>query len=100
MPVGRGECRRGVESVACLADRAGAENGKRFEILAPLLELRKTQVVRLGMELGAPLELTLSCYDPTPAGLSCAHCDACQLRRKGFAEAGVEDPIPYLQEAQ
>ena len=81
------------EALANLATKAGVE-GDRFEVLAPLLELSKAEIVRLGVSLGAPLALTLTCYDPTD-GVSCGECDACQLRLKGFAAAGVDDPIPY-----
>jgi 7-cyano-7-deazaguanine synthase len=51
--------------------------------------------VELGVSLGVDYSLTLSCYDPSPAGEACGHCDACTLRLKGFAEAGIEDPAPY-----
>lgn len=80
--------------LAGLATRAGIE-GAKFRVEAPLLALSKADIVRLAVEVSAPLELTLSCYDPTPAGRSCGRCDACALRLKGFREAGVEDPIPY-----
>ncbi len=81
------------EALANVATKAGVE-GDGFQVVAPLLQLSKGEIVRLGAELGAPLELTLTCYDPRD-GVSCGACDACQLRLKGFAEAGVEDPIPY-----
>lgn len=80
--------------LAGLATRAGVE-GARFRVEAPLLQLTKAGIVRLAVELGAPLELTLSCYDPQ-GERSCGRCDSCQLRRKGFAEAGLADPIPYV----
>ncbi len=86
------------EHLASVATRAGSEEGVRFEIHAPLLELTKAEIVKLAIELGAPLELTWSCYDPVVAdarALSCGRCDACQLRLKGFREAGAADPIPY-----
>ena len=81
------------EALANLATKAGVE-GDGFQVLAPLLQLSKAEIVALGTRLGAPLELTLSCYDPRD-GLSCGACDACQLRLKGFAAAGLQDPIPY-----
>jgi 7-cyano-7-deazaguanine synthase len=92
----RGEFLRAFETLACLATKAGTEGGQRFEVLAPLLKLSKGDIVRLALEVGAPLELTHSCYDPSAEGLSCGHCDACQLRLKGFEEAGIPDPIPYV----
>lgn len=93
----RGEFLRAFEAVAALATRAGTEGQERFEVVAPLLELTKADIVRLARELAAPVELSHSCYDPTDAGLSCGRCDACQLRLKGFAEAGEVDPIPYVE---
>jgi len=89
----RPEFLRAFEALARVATKAGVE-GAPLRVLAPLLERSKAGIVRLGLELGAPLELTISCYDPRD-GLSCGSCDACLLRRRGFAEAGVEDPIPY-----
>ena len=93
----RGEFLRAFEELAALATRAGTEGEVRFEVVAPLLELTKADIVRLARELGAPIELSHSCYDPSEEGLSCGRCDACQLRLKGFAEAGEVDPIPYVQ---
>jgi len=74
---------------AALALKRGVE-GRPVEIRTPLIELTKAGIVRLGLEVGAPLELTWSCYFGGPA--PCGVCDACRLRAKGFAEAGVEDP--------
>jgi len=79
------------ERLANLATRAGTEGGSPFRIHTPLQELSKAGIVRLALELGVPVGRTLSCYDPSPDGAPCAHCDACILRRKGFAEARVED---------
>jgi len=62
---------------------------------APLLHLSKRQIVELGQSLGVDYSITLSCYDPTPDGQACGHCDACTLRLKGFADAGAADPAPY-----
>lgn len=64
-------------------------------IHSPLASLTKAGIVRLGTELGVDFALTRSCYDPTPEGLACGHCDACLLRLKGFREAGAQDPAPY-----
>jgi 7-cyano-7-deazaguanine synthase len=85
------------EDLATLATVAGAERGVRFRVRAPLLELSKADIIRRGLELGVDYGLTWSCYDPTPDGLACGHCDSCLLRRRGFDEAGVEDPKPYAR---
>jgi 7-cyano-7-deazaguanine synthase len=76
------------EAMANLATKAGVE-GSRLKIHAPLLRLSKADIVRKGLELGE----TRSCYDPTPEGRPCGHCDSCLLRAKGFAEAGMADPL-------
>ena len=80
--------------LANLATKAGVE-GAKFQIHTPLISLTKAEIIRRGIELGVDYSLTHSCYDPTAAGLACGACDSCQLRRKGFREAGREDPIPY-----
>lgn len=82
-------------SLANLATKAGVEGRLNFEIHTPLIEWTKAQIIRRGTELGVDYGLTHSCYDPDPSGLSCGRCDACQLRRRGFAEAGFVDPLPY-----
>jgi len=74
------------QQMADLATKAGVE-GSKLRIHAPLIQLTKAQIIRKGRELGVDFDLTLSCYDPSPAGEPCGHCDACQLRAKGFAEA-------------
>jgi len=79
------------ERLANLATKAGAEDGARFRIHTPLQRLSKAEIVRLAVELGVPVGRTLSCYDPSVDGMPCGHCDACILRRKGFAEAGMRD---------
>jgi 7-cyano-7-deazaguanine synthase len=79
------------ERLANLATKAGAEDGARFRIHTPLQRLSKAEIVRLAVELGVPVGRTLSCYDPSVDGTPCGHCDACILRRKGFAEAGMRD---------
>jgi 7-cyano-7-deazaguanine synthase len=81
------------ERTANLATKAGVE-GRKLTIHAPLQQLTKADIVRLGLRLGAPYALTHSCYDPRPEG-ACGTCDSCQLRLKGFAEAGATDPIRY-----
>jgi 7-cyano-7-deazaguanine synthase len=87
----RPEYLRAFEQVAALATRAGVE-GRPLRILAPLLELTKAAIIKRGLTLGVDYALTLSCYDPGPDGRPCGHCDSCQLRAKGFAEAGLPDP--------
>jgi 7-cyano-7-deazaguanine synthase len=86
-----------LEAFARVADvgtRAGVE-GRAPQILAPLLDLKKSGIVQMGARLEVPFVLTRSCYDPTPTGAACGRCDACHLRRKGFREAGVADPTEY-----
>ncbi len=83
--------------LAALATKAGVEGRLRYQIHTPLVAMTKAQIIRRGMELGVDFGLTHSCYDPDAAGLSCGRCDACLLRRKGFAEAGLADPLPYAQ---
>lgn len=79
------------ESLANLATKAGTEGG-RFRVHSPLLKLTKAEIIRLGTGLGVDYAQTLSCYDPDASGRACGHCDSCQLRAKGFAEAGLSDP--------
>ena len=81
------------EKLASLATVAGAERGVRFRVRAPLLELSKADIIRRGLELGVDYGLTWSCYDPTPDGLPCGRCDSCVLRRRGFEEVGIKDPV-------
>lgn len=83
------------ERMANLATKASVEGRLKFTIHAPLLKLTKARIIQLGTELGVDYGLTHSCYDPGPAGLSCGRCDSCLLRLKGFAEAGLEDPLEY-----
>jgi 7-cyano-7-deazaguanine synthase len=80
------------EYLATLATRAGVA-GRPLRIWAPLQQLSKAAIIRLGLELGIDYGLTHSCYDPTPAGAPCGRCDSCLLRAKGFAEAGISDPL-------
>jgi len=91
----RPEFLRAFERLARLATRAGVEDGAAFRIRAPLLQLTKAGIVRLGTDLGVDYGLTWSCYDPSQGGLACGRCDACRLRLRGFAEAGLTDPIRY-----
>jgi 7-cyano-7-deazaguanine synthase len=81
------------EQMANLATRAGVEGATRFRVHTPLAGLTKAGIVKLALELGVDLALTHSCYDPLPSGRPCGQCDACILRRKGFEEAGLTDPL-------
>jgi 7-cyano-7-deazaguanine synthase len=83
------------EGLANLATKAGTEGSGRFRVHASLLKLTKAEIIREGVRLGVDYAATLSCYDPDAAGRACGRCDSCQLRRKGFAEAGVADPTEY-----
>ncbi len=83
------------EGLANRATKAGTEGTGRFRVHAPLLKLTKAEIIREGVRLGVDYAATLSCYDPDAAGRACGRCDSCQLRRKGFAEAGVADPTAY-----
>jgi 7-cyano-7-deazaguanine synthase len=82
------------ERMANLATRAGVE-GRRLTIHAPLLRLTKAEIIGQGVALGVDYGLTSSCYDPDPEGRPCGRCDSCRLRLKGFAEAGLSDPLAY-----
>ena len=83
------------EQMANLATRGGVEGTAPVRIMAPLISLSKADIIRLGMSLGVDYSLTTSCYDPDETGAACGRCDACTLRIKGFAEAGLKDPAPY-----
>lgn len=82
------------EALARVATKAGVE-GKRFRINAPLIELTKADIIRLGIELGVDYSLTVSCYQPDDHGGACGRCDSCRIRREGFEEAGVADCTRY-----
>jgi 7-cyano-7-deazaguanine synthase len=82
------------EEMANRGTKAGSE-GTRFKIHTPLIAMNKAQIIAAARALGIDLALTHSCYDPAPDGRACGTCDSCQLRRKGFREAGVADPIAY-----
>lgn len=81
------------EAMANLATRAGVERRVRTKIHTPLISLTKADIIRRGSELGVDYGLTHSCYDPDAAALACGACDSCLLRAKGFAEAGLRDPV-------
>ena len=82
------------ERTADLGTRAGVE-GKKIKIHTPLIHLNKAQIIKKGLELGVDFSLTSTCYDPSFKGEACGKCDACLLRLKGFAEAGIRDPGKY-----
>src|SRR5215831_2541120 len=81
--------------MANLATKRGVEGRSRFRIHTPLIKSAKSEIIRTGLRLGVDYSLTHSCYDPSPEGLACGACDSCLLRLKGFAEAGVGDPLNY-----
>jgi 7-cyano-7-deazaguanine synthase len=85
------------ERLANLATKAGVTSKVRFQIHAPLLQLTKREIIQRGTALGVNYGLTVSCYDPDPSGMACGRCDACQLRLRGFAEAGLDDPAQYRE---
>jgi 7-cyano-7-deazaguanine synthase len=70
-------------------------SGQKFSIHAPLIRMTKAQIIRKGVGLGVDYSMTHSCYDPDEAGRACGRCDSCLLRKKGFAESGVDDPTKY-----
>jgi 7-cyano-7-deazaguanine synthase len=96
----RPEFIRSFETMANLATKAGVEGSARIAVRTPLIDMSKRQIVELGLSLGVDYSMTTSCYDPAPDGAACGHCDACQLRLKGFAEAGVGDPVRYAAAAR
>ncbi len=92
----RPEFIRAFEHLAKVATRAGVE-GTNFRIHAPLIALSKAEIIQKGMSLGVNYALTHSCYNPAPDGRACGVCDSCLLRRKGFREAGIADPVAYAR---
>jgi len=87
---------RAFEAMANLATKAAVE-GRRLTLHAPLITLSKADIIRQGLALGVDYADTLTCYDPDAAGRACGTCDSCKLRLKGFAEAGLADPAPYVR---
>jgi len=85
------------EKMANLATKAGVEGKSRMRVRAPLIRMTKAEIIKKGLELGVDYGLTWSCYDPASDGRACGQCDSCQLRLKGFREAGVTDPLSYTQ---
>jgi 7-cyano-7-deazaguanine synthase len=90
----RPEWLHAMQEVARLGTRAGVE-GRAVELVAPLLGMTKAEIIRAGTALGVDYSLTHSCYDPTASGAACGTCDSCQLRRRGFQQAGIADPTRY-----
>jgi 7-cyano-7-deazaguanine synthase len=91
----RPEYLQAFERLADLATKAGVEGKSRFSIHAPLIRMTKAEIIRTGHALGVDFSLTWSCYEPTADGRPCGLCDSCTLRKKGFAEAGLTDPLYY-----
>jgi 7-cyano-7-deazaguanine synthase len=91
----RPEYIQAYERMANLATRAGTEEHVALSIRTPLIDLTKREIIELGQRLGVDYALTTSCYDPGLDGAACGHCDACQLRLRGFREAGTTDPARY-----
>jgi 7-cyano-7-deazaguanine synthase len=93
------DCRPGYiaafEALANLATAAAVEGKGTFAVHAPLIRMTKAEIIRTGLDLGVDYSLTHSCYDPSDDGSACGHCDACRLRRAGFAAAGAEDPAAF-----
>jgi 7-cyano-7-deazaguanine synthase len=91
----RAEFIAAFERTANLATAAAVEGKGRYQIHTPIIDMTKAQIIRTGTEIGVDYSLTHSCYDPDERGRSCGRCDSCRLRLKGFAEAGLKDPIEY-----
>lgn len=91
----RPEYIQAFEAMANLATAAAVEGDRYCRIHTPIIKMSKAQIIATGVTLGVEYGLTHSCYDPDELGKSCGHCDSCQLRLKGFAEAGLSDPVEY-----
>ncbi|MDX2177844.1 MAG: 7-cyano-7-deazaguanine synthase QueC [Candidatus Sumerlaeia bacterium] len=85
------------ERMANLATKAGVSGEAPLRIHTPLINLKKSEIIRRGAELGVDYGMTHSCYDPAPDGTACGRCDSCLLRKRGFAEAGLRDPVRYAR---
>jgi len=81
------------ERMANLATKAGVEGRAITKIRTPLVHMSKAEIIKKGIDLGVDYSMTHSCYDPSPEGRACGRCDSCLLRRKGFTEAGLSDPV-------
>jgi len=91
----RGEFVSSFEQTANLATAAAIKNQGRYTIQTPIISMTKAEIITTGTNLGVDYSLSHSCYDPDPAGRACGQCDSCRLRLKGFAEAGLTDPVEY-----
>jgi 7-cyano-7-deazaguanine synthase len=92
----RAEFIAAFEAMANLATAAAVQGRGRYQVHTPIIAMTKAQIIRTGTQLGVDYSRTHSCYDPDPQGRSCGRCDSCRLRLKGFAEAGLTDPIEYV----
>lgn len=88
------------EKTAKLATKAGIEETSTFQIKTPLLSLSKGDIIKLGLSLGVDYSMTRTCYSLDENGFSCGKCESCQLRLAGFREAGVDDPVPYINDIE
>lgn len=93
----RSEFIKAFEDMANLATAAAVQRKGKFRIHTPIIEMTKGQIIKAGTQLGVDYSLTHSCYDPDAMGASCGKCDSCRLRLKGFAEAGLKDPLEYVK---
>ena len=93
----RPEYIQSFEIMANLATKAGVEGKQSIKIQTPLINMTKKEIINKGLDLGVDYSLTHSCYDPEKDGISCGRCDACQIRLRGFQEAGIPDPINYCE---
>jgi len=91
----RGEFIASFEKTANLGTAAAIQNKDQYHIHTPIIKMTKAEIIRAGTKLGVDFAMTHSCYDPDQQGRSCGRCDSCRLRLKGFAEAGLNDPIEY-----
>ncbi len=89
---------QGMARLATRIDSDSADGEEQVSIRTPLIDMTKKQIIERGLSLGVDYGMTRSCYDPGPRGEACGHCDACQLRLRGFSEAGSSDPAPYVVE--
>jgi 7-cyano-7-deazaguanine synthase len=86
------------ESMANLATKMSVQNNRKITIHAPLINMKKSEIIKKGLSLKVDYSLTHSCYNPDSTGRACGKCDSCILRKKGFSQAGVADPTPYSEE--
>lgn len=88
---------KAFENMANLATVEAVEYNKKIKIHYPLIKLTKAEIIKMGLSLGLDYSITISCYDPSPEGQPCGHCDSCQLRNKGFAENSMSDPAYIIR---